>query len=361
MDCLAPDAVRAQRDAGVGAGQRGDVGSGGAAVPVLGRAAAGRRGRRVSRGGEGAARGGRSREGGHVGQRVGRGLGLVLGRVGDALRHPGAVVVAVGVVLVVGDVEEEALRLLDVRRGQRLGHAADVLPGAVAAVEVEADVRVRLQRRDRVSHVPDPGGVGDAGEVGRVRGAAVAGKVRQRVGFLEHHRLGVAEGAADGVDPGVVVGVGRRSAGRVLGAVAAGDVVGDEDRDRVLQPGGGQREPDLPGDGGVGLLRALVAGLGRLRGGLAVEPDRGRHRLHGGDQARVLQLAALDQLQDLLDRALGGRRHVEAGVRGERVACGRLGRRGGEARHECEGGGAHDECAQTGEMPPEGTTLHIGS
>ena len=213
----------------------------------------------------------------------------------------------------------------------------------------------------RVADVVDPGGVGDVRELRRVRGAAVSRQVRQRVGLLEHHCLGVAQGVADGVDPGIVGGVGRRAAGRVLRAVAPGNVVGDEDRDGVLQAGGGQGKPDLPRDVGVGLFPAQVAGLGCLRGGLAVEPDRGRHRLHGGDETRVLQLAALDQLQDLLHRTLSGRRHVEAGVRGERVVCGCLGRRGGEAGRERQGCGADGECGQAGEMPPESTTLHDGS
>ena len=218
-----------------------------------------------------------------------------------------------------------------------------------------------LQRGHRVADVVDPGGVGDVRELGRVRGAAVARQVRQRVGLLDHHCLGVAQCLADGVDPGIVGGVSRCSAGRVLRAVTPGNVVGDEYRDSVLQAGGGQGKPNLPRGVGVSLLRALVARLGCLGGGLAVEPDRGRGCLHGGEQTRVFQLAALDQLEDLLHRALSRRWHVEAGVRGERVVCGRLGRRGGEAGCERQGCCPQGECGQAGEVPPESTSLHYGS
>jgi hypothetical protein len=69
----------------------------------------------------------------------------------------------------------------------------------------------------------------------------------------------------------------------------------------VLQPRGDQGLPDLPRYVGVSLFRAEVAGLGSLCRGLTVKPDRRRHGLHRSDEARILDLAALDQLPDLLN------------------------------------------------------------
>jgi len=72
----------------------------------------------------------------------------------------------------------------------------------------------------------------------------------------------------------------------------------------------------------------------------AVEPDRGRHRLHPRDQGSILALSVLEQAADLLDGARGGGRHVEARVRGEAVPAGTTGRSSACGR----GSGRDGEC-----------------
>src|SRR6185437_2146428 len=88
-------------------------------------------------------------------------VGIDYRAVRDAVGHPHAIGDAVGVVLVIGDVEEEALGLLDTGREQSLRNRTDRLPGAVPCVDVDAGIRIFLENTHCVRHVSLTGCIRD--------------------------------------------------------------------------------------------------------------------------------------------------------------------------------------------------------
>src|SRR6185436_6964022 len=164
------------------------------------------------------------------------------------------------------------------------------MPGAVAGVEIDGGVRVAQH---------GVGGVVDqADAVVGVGLTAVGGQQRQAVGFDDHDRLVLTEAGDETVDPSLIVVAGGGAAGRILGAVAAGDVVGDEDGDAVLV---------------LGALDDLLNVLLDALGGTFGEPDRLRSVDHGLEEVG-LGLVVGFELIDLNDGTVVGLGDIKLGV-----------------------------------------------
>ena len=166
----------------------------------------------------------------------------------------------------VGRVQEEALRLGDARGAQPRGHLA-VLDGVGGAgVEVDDDVRVRLQRRDRVPEL----GLADGQLAVRE-----AGRGDERVELEEEDDVVVADPLGHLVHEVLVAGGHRRRGG--VAAVVVDQRVGREHHRGagLLDLGALEVVRDLAGDVGAHVphVEAVGAGLG---GDLAQQRRHGR-------------------------------------------------------------------------------------
>ncbi len=222
----------------------------------------------------------------------------------------------------VGDVQREAVRLLDARLLQRVRQQQLVGdPAGVARVDVHRRAAPGLERPYRLGQQPQALLRGLAGQAAR-------GPLGDGVG-LQHHPGPVLADALRGAgDPGPV-GVGvRRAAGGVLAAVAVRDVVGHEHGDAGGALG-------LLGDVGDLLLRVV-----------ARHPHRGRllgdapHRLGVAVAAPLLPGSCLP----------GGPAARLDPERGVRAGAGIAGDRRARAGRQAHGSRAHqDDGAAPGE------------
>ncbi len=197
--------------------------------------------------------------------------------------------------LVVRHVEIETLCARQTCLHEAARNRSDRLPMTVARVDIHACLRQRFNCSNGVAELR----IAIRRELARRVVPTVAGQVGDGVRLEDHDRVAVADGACNRINPGCVVGGCLRAASRVPAAIAAGNVVGDENGYRSLEFGFQQR-----------LLDQLRHILRRP----AAQPDGLRRRLQPYQKLGAEELTVPEELPGLLHSGLVGRADEEASM-----------------------------------------------